>query len=98
MRLVSCEWGFHLANSICGHAAFPRFIRCDEGFKATSYLLEAAKPEMRNEKKLSACNIAFNFPNSVFQWMAESGWRGRRMGKAMQELHYVTNHNAISGE
>ena len=90
--------------------------RCDEGFKSTSYLLEAAtsysgegvpqeRPEKETqdvkEKKLpSGANAAFNFGGPIFEWMAspEQSWRGKRMGKAMQQLHRVANSAVIFGE
>ncbi|KAG5636306.1 hypothetical protein H0H81_008477 [Sphagnurus paluster] len=69
---------------------------CDEGFKATSYLLEASKPPAAEGKRLPAVNIAFNFDKSVFEWMADQEWRGRRMGKAMQQLHRMANGNVVT--
>ncbi|KAG5643503.1 hypothetical protein DXG03_000744 [Asterophora parasitica] len=69
---------------------------CDEGFKATSYLLEAAKPASSEEKRLPAVNLAFGFDKSVFEWMSDQEWRGRRMGKAMQQLHRMANGNVVT--
>ncbi|RDB19401.1 O-methyltransferase SfmM3 [Hypsizygus marmoreus] len=69
---------------------------CDEGFKATSYLSEASKPVTEGEKRLPAVNIAFGFKKSVFEWMSDQEWRGRRMGKAMQQLHRMANGNVVS--
>lgn len=70
---------------------------CDEGFKATSYLLEASKPPA-DGKRLPAVNIAFGFEKSVFEWMADQEWRGRRMGKAMQQLHRMANGNVVASK
>ncbi|KAG6811266.1 hypothetical protein H0H92_008259 [Tricholoma furcatifolium] len=68
---------------------------CDEGFKATSYLLEASKPSLDGARRLPAVNLAFGFNNTVFEWMADQAWRGRRMGKAMQQLHLMANGNVV---
>ncbi|KAF8079201.1 S-adenosyl-L-methionine-dependent methyltransferase [Lyophyllum atratum] len=69
---------------------------CDEGFKATSYLLEASKAPSTGGKRVPAVNLAFGFDKSVFEWMSDNAWRGRRMGKAMQQLHRMANGNVIS--
>ncbi|KAH8079791.1 S-adenosyl-L-methionine-dependent methyltransferase [Cristinia sonorae] len=75
----------------------------DEGFKATSYLLEAAKqshPKSDSEsaQTLPAVNLAYGFKESVFEWMANPAhaWRGQRMGKAMQQLHRMANGGVIT--
>ncbi|KAF9469574.1 S-adenosyl-L-methionine-dependent methyltransferase [Collybia nuda] len=68
---------------------------CDEGFKATSYLLEASKLPLKQEKRLPAVNVAFGFEKSVFEWMSDQAWRGKRMGKAMQQLHKMANGNVV---
>ncbi|KAG6907938.1 hypothetical protein DXG01_006796 [Tephrocybe rancida] len=69
---------------------------CDEGFKATSYLLEASKPPADDARRLPAVNLAYGFDKTVFEWMADQEWRGRRMGKAMQQLHRMANGNVVS--
>ncbi|TCD62094.1 hypothetical protein EIP91_007494 [Steccherinum ochraceum] len=75
----------------------------DEGFKATSYLREAAvaRPTAGADaeaKPVPAVNLAYGFEESVFAWMAkpEHPWRGQRMGKAMQQLHRMANGGVIS--
>jgi hypothetical protein len=78
------------------------FHSCDEAFRASSYLLDAAKttgPVSKDNKKLPAVNIAFNFSGPVFEWMArpEESYRGKRMGEAMQQLHGVSNANVSKG-
>jgi len=64
--------------------------------------LDAAKttgPVSKDNKKLPAVNIAFNFSGPVFEWMArpEESYRGKRMGEAMQQLHGVSNANVSKG-
>lgn len=78
--------------------------RCDEGFKATSYLLDAARVSHAAngdapKKKLPAVNIAFDFSSTVFDWMSSPGdaWRGKRMGEAMQQLHRMANVHVAEG-
>jgi hypothetical protein len=78
------------------------FHSCDEAFWASSRLLDAAKitgPVGKDNKKLPAVNIAFDFSGSVFEWMArpEESYRGKRMGEAMQQLHRVGNINVSKG-
>ncbi|KAG6856819.1 hypothetical protein H0H87_000291 [Tephrocybe sp. NHM501043] len=68
---------------------------CDEGFKATSYLLEASKIPSDDANRLPAVNLAFGFNSTVFEWMADQEWRGHRMGKAMQQLHRMANGNVV---
>ena len=79
-----------------------RFQRGDEGFRATSRLLDAAKttgPVSADKKKIPAVNIAFDFSGSVFEWMSRPGeaHRGKRMGQAMQQLHRMANINVSEG-
>ncbi|GLB43619.1 putative O-methyltransferase [Lyophyllum shimeji] len=69
---------------------------CDEGFKATSYLLEASKAPSNGGKRVSAVQLAYGFDKSVFEWMSDNEWRGRRMGKAMQQLHRMANGNVLA--
>jgi hypothetical protein len=78
------------------------FQRGDEGFRATSRLLDAAKttgPVSADKKKIPAVNIAFDFSGSVFEWMSRPGeaHRGKRMGQAMQQLHRMANINVSEG-
>ncbi|THH29959.1 hypothetical protein EUX98_g4226 [Antrodiella citrinella] len=74
----------------------------DEGFKATSYLLEAAQQQQPSGENaapaLPAVNLAYGFKQSVFAWMAdpEHSYRGQRMGKAMQQLHRMANGGVIT--
>lgn len=71
---------------------------CDEGFKATSHLLQASKvssPKTPQGKDLTALNLAFGFNQTVFEWMSQEAWRGKRMGNAMQQLHRMANGNVI---
>ena len=70
---------------------------CDEGFKATSYLLEASKSPLDGAAKFPAVNLAFGFDSTVFEWMADQPWREHRMGRAMQQLHRMANGNVITG-
>ncbi|KAF8516483.1 hypothetical protein JB92DRAFT_2910214 [Gautieria morchelliformis] len=65
----------------------------DEGFRAASRLLDAAKVPQHGEKILPAGNIAFGFSGTVFDWMStpEQAWRAERLGKAMQQLDKSTN-------
>ena len=71
--------------------------RCDEAFKATSHLSEAAEIT-EGKTRLPGLNIAFGFHKSPFEWMSDNAWRGERMGKAMQQLHRTTNGNVTSGK
>jgi hypothetical protein len=78
------------------------FFSCDEAFRASSRLLDAAKttgPVSKDNKKLPAVNIAFDFSGPVFEWMARPGesYRGKRMGEAMQQLHGMCNVNVAKG-
>lgn len=76
-------------------------LRGDEGFRATSRLLEAAKTNIDEDstKQLPAVNIAFGFNDTVFDWMSrpEEAWRGKRMGEAMQQLHRMANIHVAEG-
>jgi hypothetical protein len=65
--------------------------------KSTSFLLDAAKPETRNGRKLTAAQMAFDFPHSIYQWWADVGWRKQRLNKTVQQLHRATNQNTIHG-
>jgi hypothetical protein len=86
---------------------YPCYIRSgDDGFRATSRLLDAAKVgpisssgEELPQKKTPAINIAFEFSDSIFEWMSspEQAWRGERLGKAMQQLHGMANNNVSEG-
>ncbi|KAG6847786.1 hypothetical protein H0H93_006002 [Arthromyces matolae] len=69
---------------------------CDEGLKATSYLLEASRPSVDSTRRLTAASHAFAFNGTIFEWMASQEWRGRRMGKAMQQLHRMANGNVVA--
>ncbi|KAJ3569699.1 hypothetical protein NP233_g4876 [Leucocoprinus birnbaumii] len=71
---------------------------CDEGFKATSHLLQASKVSSQGKegKDLPGINIAYGFNETVFEWMSKEAWRGKRMGNAMQQLHRMANGNVIS--
>jgi hypothetical protein len=73
--------------------------RGDEGFRAASRLLDAAKVPPPGQKILPAGNIAFGFSGTVFDWMAtpEQAWRAERLGKAMQQLDKSTNIHASEG-
>lgn len=74
------------------------FSRGDEGFRATSRLIDAAKIS-GSGKRVPAVNIAFDFDISVFSWMSspDQAWRGARLGKAMQQLHSVANIHVSEG-
>jgi hypothetical protein len=78
------------------------FHSCDDSFRASSRLLDAAKttgPVSKDNKKLPAVNIAFDFTGPVFEWMArpEESYRGKRLGEAMQQLHGMCNANVPKG-
>jgi hypothetical protein len=51
------------------------------------------------EKNITAANIAFNFSGSIFDWMSrpEEAWRGKRLGKAMQQFDHTFNPNVSEG-
>ncbi|KAF5359577.1 hypothetical protein D9756_003163 [Leucocoprinus leucothites] len=69
---------------------------CDDGLRATSFLLPAAKvdaPKTTQGKEAPAISLAFGFEESVFSWLAKDPIRGKRMGSAMEQLHRVTNEN-----
>ena len=77
----------------------------DEGFRATSRLLDAAKvipadDGEQKSKRIPATNIAFGFEGSVFAWMSdpERSWRGERLGQAMKQLHTVLNSHVSEGQ
>ena len=82
-----------------------QLCRGDDGFKATAYLLEAAKAAAAaaesgaGKKARPAMNIAFGFEEHVFDWFASpaQAWRGQRMGRAMQQLHRMANGNVVTG-
>ncbi|EPQ59774.1 S-adenosyl-L-methionine-dependent methyltransferase [Gloeophyllum trabeum ATCC 11539] len=71
----------------------------DEGFRAASRLLDSAKIRKDENgqvvKSLPAVNLAFGFQEPIFEWMSkpEEAWRGQRLGKAMQQLHRMSNGN-----
>ena len=71
--------------------------RCDEGAKATAYLVEASKMK---DAAICPFNLAYKYDKSIFRWLAESegNWRGERMGKAMQQLHRVVDSNTAYGK
>lgn len=75
--------------------------RTDDAFKATAYLLEAARAADQSEDKKGkpAINVAFGFDEHVFEWWAtpERSWRSKRMGRAMQQLHRMANENVVTG-
>ncbi|KAJ7583558.1 S-adenosyl-L-methionine-dependent methyltransferase [Mycena floridula] len=64
-------------------------LAADDAAKAAIQLPIAA---MRDETR-TAANIAFDTTLSAFEWMASPGneWRGRRAGKAIVQLHRMSN-------
>ncbi|OJT07762.1 O-demethylpuromycin-O-methyltransferase [Trametes pubescens] len=72
---------------------------CDDGGKATAYLVEAARTTPSVDKSPTpALNLAFGFEGPVFQHWADGAhaWRGKRLGHAMKQLHQVANGNVIT--
>jgi len=73
-------------------------LACDEGLRATSRLVDAAKLAAKvdgghSQEKLHASNIAFGFSGSIFEWMSrpEEAWRGKRVGEAMPQYDRIAN-------
>ena len=72
--------------------------RADDGAKAAVHLLDAAR--QTGEKKKTAANIAFNYSETLFEWMASFGneWRGERASRAMVQLHEMANGGVGEGK
>ena len=80
----------------------------DEGFRAASHLLDAAKimppsdqtPPGTPPTRHPAFNLAFGFSGPSFEWRShpENAWRAQRLGKAMQQLHRMANANVSEGK
>ena len=83
----------------------PTSFHCsgDEGFRATSRLLDAAKstsqPQNMTSDRTTGTQLAFGFDGSIFAWMSapEHAWRNQRLGQAMQQLHGVLNGKISEG-
>jgi len=73
--------------------------RADDGAKAAVHLLDAAR-QTGETKKRTAANIAFNYSETLFEWMASLGneWRGERAGRAMVQLHEMANGGIGEGK